>query len=84
MRTKYYEFGDLRLTHHEMKLISLLIQFSDRWKIAEKLKITEGTLGQEVKYLYAKLRIHCLQEVLLWAWKNGFASNGKFLNKKLA
>ncbi len=83
MKTRYYNVGDAKLTLHEMKIISLIIQFTERWQVAEKLHITKGTLQQELKHVYLKLKIHCLRDMLLWAWKHGFASNGNYRGKKI-
>ena len=84
MKTRYYTVGDAKLTLHDMKVISLIIQYKERWQVAEKLNITEGTLQQELSEIYDEVEVDCERHMVVWAWKHGFASNGNYRGKKIA
>ena len=61
------------LTGREVEVLQYVAQGYNNAQIAERLKISEGTVKNHMTSLYDKLRLHTRAEVVAWAWQHRLA-----------
>ena len=78
MKREYFNFKGTKITRHDAKIISLLVQQKEYPEICDTLNITRNTLSKELGTIFLKTRSSCARTLLPAAIKEGFTDKGYF------
>ncbi len=78
MKRIYLSFGEAKLTPHEAEIVSLVVQGLSRKMIAARLGNSPNTLNHELKMIFVKTQCMSTVMLVIWAFCNGFKTDGTF------
>ncbi len=78
MKRTYLAFGTAKLTPHEAEIISLVVRGFSRKMIAAEMGNSPNTLNHELKTIFIKTGSESALMLVVWAFSNGFKTDGTF------
>jgi DNA-binding NarL/FixJ family response regulator len=78
MKREYFNVGGFSLTRHEMRITALLCMGHDRYNMSLHLGNCVGTLKNEITLLFRKTHTTKATELVAFAIKQGFDTEGSW------